>query len=138
MKGKRLSAVLALPLVVAMAASACGGSSGGNGNNGGKAKVTGTAPIDINAQPASKIKDGGTLIWSSETFGPQYNYNQLDGTEGSLAEVDNAVLPAPTITDAQGNVSYDPAYWLSVKETSTNPQTVEYKLNPKAKWSNGT
>ena len=142
MRTKR-SALLALPLVMALAVSACGGSSSGgskgaSGSSGSSSPAKGLPASDLNPQPASNIKDGGTVIWSTETFGPQFNYNQVDGTEGSLAEIDNSVLPNPTLVDPQGNITYDPAFWTSVKQTSTNPQTIEYKLNPQAHWSNGT
>ena len=136
----RRSATLALPLTVALVAAGCGGSSSGgskNNTNTGKPAAISLPASDLNPKSADQIKDGGTIIWSTETFGPQFNYNQVDGTEGSLAEIDNAVLPNPTLVDPQGNISYDPAFWTSVQQTSTTPQTIEYKLNPKAKWSNG-
>jgi peptide/nickel transport system substrate-binding protein len=142
-KLERRSALLALPLALALVAAGCGGSSSGGGNakkttNNNTNAATGIPPTDINPQPVSALKQGGTIIWGVEVFGPNYNYNQVDGTEGSLAQIDAAVMPEPSLVDGQGNITFDPSYWTSVKEISTNPQKIEYKLNPKAKWSNGT
>ena len=138
---KRKGTLLALPLAAALVVSGCGSSSsGGNnakGNNNGSSSGAGIPPSDINPQPDSALKDGGTIVWAVEVFGPQFNYNQVDGTEGSLADIDASVLPNPTVVDSEGNVTFDPAYWTSVKQISANPQKIEYKLNPKAKWSDG-
>ena len=141
MKMKRHGALLALPLAAALVVSGCGGSSSGgkpsSKSTGGTSSGSGIPPQDINPQPDSALRDGGTIVWAVEVFGPQFNYNQVDGTEGSLADIDASVLPNPTIVNGSGAVSFDPAYWLSAKQISASPQKIEYKLNPKAKWSNG-
>ena len=134
----RGSALLALPLAGVLALTACGGSSGGNKPSSQKTPAsTGLPPININAHPASDLKQGGTVIWAMDQFGPQWNVNQINGNETSMADTMGSLMPEPTITNAKGDVSFDPNYWSSVKVVSTSPQKVEYKLNPSAKWSNG-
>jgi peptide/nickel transport system substrate-binding protein len=133
----RRGALLALPLTAALALSACGGSSSG-GKTTSKPKTNpGLAAIDINAHPDSDIKDGGTIIWAMDQFGPQWNVNQINGNETSMVNAAYALMPYPTVSDEKANVSYNADYWESAKVTSQSPQTVEYKLNPKAKWSDG-
>jgi peptide/nickel transport system substrate-binding protein len=135
----RRGALLALPLTAALALSACGGSSSG-GKSSANPKPTqssGLAASNINAHPDSDIKDGGTIVWSMDQFGPQWNTLQINGNETSMANVAGALMPEPTVVDEKGNVSYNPDYWESAKVVSDNPQKVEWKLNSKAKWSDG-
>jgi len=135
---KRAS-LLALPLTVALAATACGSSS-----SGGKAapkpsgdNASGMAAININAHPVGDLRQGGTVIWSIDQFGPQWNQNQVNGNETSIANVVGATMPVATQFDEKGNFTFNPDYWQSAKVVGTNPQKVEWKLNPKAKWSDG-
>ena len=132
-------------LVVAFAASACASSSsGGNPSNGSTAssgpngQVSGLVQSDINPQPVSNLKQGGTLTYSLDEFATNWNYNEVDGTEASINSVQQAVMPQPFVSDAEGNVTPNPDYITSATETNTNPQTVELKLNPDAKWSDGS
>ena len=48
-----------------------------------------------------------------------------------------AMMPALLVSDAKANLSFNPDFVTSVKVTSQSPQTIEYKINPKAKWSDG-
>jgi peptide/nickel transport system substrate-binding protein len=133
------AAVLALPLTVALAATACGSSSSG-GKAAPKPKgdnASGLAAISINAHPVSDLKQGGTLIWSIDQFGPQWNQNQVNGNETSINNVVGATMPVATQFDEKANFTFNPDFWSSAKITGTNPQKVEWKLNPKGKWSDG-
>jgi peptide/nickel transport system substrate-binding protein len=155
----RSAAVIAAGLMVALGAAACSGSSGGGGggsstptsggasqpsqpvaapstkSNGG---TSGLVTQDINAQPVSALKQGGTLVWSLDQYSTQWNYNEVDGPESSTSNVMNALMPQPFVSDAKAQVSPDPDYVTSATQTSTSPQTIELKLNPKAKWSDGS
>ena len=93
---------------------------------------------DINAQPVSALKQGGTVVWGLDQYSTQWNYNQVDGPESSTANVIDALMPQPFISDAKANTNPNPDYVTSATQTSTSPQTIELKLNPKAKWSDGT
>jgi peptide/nickel transport system substrate-binding protein len=131
---------MVLPVTVALAVSACGGSSSGGKNTTGKTTQQNTSNlplIDINAKPADQLKDGGTLRWAIEQFGPQWNVNEVNGSDSGVVNTMYSMMPAPTRTDEHGNVSFNPDYWTSAKVTSQSPMKVEYKLNPKAKWSTG-
>jgi peptide/nickel transport system substrate-binding protein len=137
-KIKRRGALFALPLAAAMVVSACGGSSSGGKTTGNKAAPTSNLPTsDLNAKPVDQLKDGGTVRWSIDQFGPQWNILQVNGNEISMANLMNAVMPVGTVTDEHANYSFNPNFWESAKQISTNPQKIEYKLNPKAKWSDG-
>ncbi len=147
-------ALVSAALVATLGVAACSssGNGGGSGNGNGTGTSSGTAPApatnsnggtsglvaeDINPQPASALKQGGTLIWGIDQYSTQWNYNEVDGPESSTANVMNALMPQPFVSDAKANVTPDPDYVTSAAVTSAKPQTVEIKLNPKAVWSDG-
>ncbi len=161
--GTRGVAVAISALVVALGAAACTSSgTGGGGNTTGNSSAppatsgptstpssgspsssggsnpNGLKTQDINAQPVSALKQGGTVVWGLDQYSTQWNYNQVDGPESSTANVINALMPLPFISDAKAVTNPNPDYVTSATQTSTSPQTIELKLNPKAKWSDGT
>lgn len=158
MEHRRRGAIVATSLLAAaLTAAACTSSSGNTGTStGGPTGGTSSTPSsgtpstssngqtsglkisDINPQPVSALKQGGTVVWALDQYSSQWNYNQVDGPEASTLNVISAVLPITFFSDTKGNVTPDKDYILSANETSTSPQTIEMKLNPKAKWSDGT
>jgi peptide/nickel transport system substrate-binding protein len=134
-----------LVAALAMVVAACGGSSGGGGGSASNAKPTknqeasAQKQIDINEQPLSKLKKGGTVRWAVDQFSTQWNYNQLNGPEASTADVLYGVMPYAFIADKTAKVAPNPDYVTSAKATQTGgKQVVTIELNPKAKWSDGT
>ncbi|MEW2129538.1 ABC transporter family substrate-binding protein [Streptomyces sp. NPDC005435] len=93
---------------------------------------------DINARPLSGIRQGGRLNLAISQWITQYNINTVDGAQGDAQEIARTVLPHLFHSDARGAIHANPDFLVSAKVTSTSPQTVEYRLNPKAKWSDGT
>jgi peptide/nickel transport system substrate-binding protein len=141
---RRGAAIAGVSLVLALAASACGSSSSGGKTNGSGAKVnpdnstTGLKLEDINPHPVSDLKQGGTIVWALDQYSTQWNYNQVDGPEASTLNVLSAIMPIPFISDSKANVTPNPDYVESATQTSADPQTIEFKLNPQAKWSDGS
>ncbi|GHJ39361.1 ABC transporter family substrate-binding protein [Streptomyces sp. TS71-3] len=121
----------------ALVMAGCGSSDDSSDN----ARKKGAAPaVDaqaINAQPMSNVRQGGRLKLSVQKWVHQYNWYQVDGTDGDAVAILEQVEPVLLPRDAKGVPHPDPNYLLSAKVTSTSPQVVTYKLNPKAKWSNG-
>ncbi len=133
--GRRKALALAAPaLAVLLAVSACGGGGGGELKSTDQQKA---GVNDINPQSADKIKDGGTLQWPLDDMPDNWNQNEVDGTPSDSQRCQNTVMPwlfteAP---DSTVNINHD--YLVSAEVISTSPQVIEYKINPKAKWSNG-
>jgi peptide/nickel transport system substrate-binding protein len=142
---RRRDAAIAVPmLVIAIGAGACGSSSSGATKGNGPATSPTTSvqgpkvpTEDINPKPVSDLKQGGTMTWSLDQYSTQWNVNQLNGLEASTVNVMDALMPVPELSDSKADISFDPNYWTSAKLISNSPQTIEYKLNPKAKWSDG-
>ncbi|WP_329454490.1 ABC transporter family substrate-binding protein [Streptomyces sp. NBC_01497] len=136
-KPHRAVAYTAATLSAALVMAACGGPSG----DGHDKAVSHAAPAvgaqGVNAQPASKVRQGGTLKLSTQTWITQYNEYQVDGTDGDASAILEQVEPVLMPKDAKGVPHPDPDYLRSARVTSTAPQVVTYELNPKAAWSDG-
>jgi peptide/nickel transport system substrate-binding protein len=130
-------ALLAIAVSVTASAlllSACGGSAGSSAPPPTKQ----IGQNDINAMSRDKVKDGGILQWGIEQYPSNFNMFAIDSGSGDTPPVVESFMPTPAIADASGNWGPDPDYVESFKLVSTDPQKVEYKLNQKAKWSDGT
>ncbi|MBO0839248.1 MAG: ABC transporter family substrate-binding protein [Sciscionella sp.] len=127
-------AALVAPVIAAatlLAACGSGGSSGGlNGN-------TQIGKNDINPVDVSKLKTGGDFRWGLDQLPDNWNYNEVDGTLLDASYMINAIEPRTFIADAKNNVNANPDYLSSASLVSTDPEVIDYKINPKAKWSNG-
>jgi peptide/nickel transport system substrate-binding protein len=127
----RLIALLALATAVL---AGCGGGNGGTVSQQSQA----LGNIDINPQPRDKIRDGGDLRLPMDLFPGNFNYNEIDGTSGSLNGIDYAILPYLFNGTADGGAKLNTDYLTSATLTSTSPQVITYTINPKATWSDGT
>ncbi|GAA4422074.1 ABC transporter family substrate-binding protein [Actinokineospora soli] len=128
----------AVPVAAALLLSACGGDadSPGGGLQGTDQAAQGS--WSINEKPYAEVKEGGELKWPLDALPDNWNYNQLDGTLLDHDYILSAIIPKLHKADKAGKVVANPAYLESATLTSTEPQVVTYKLNPKAKWSDGT
>src|SRR3954454_20166485 len=136
-----LVAVAAMASVAMVAA--CGGSSNGGGGSQSNAvkvpdKTTNNAVGGLTTTARSAIKPGGTMTWGLSQVIPNFNYYELDGGLLDTINMMNALLPNPYHFNGTGVPSVNTDYFTSIKKTSDSPLTVEYKINPKAKWSDGT
>jgi peptide/nickel transport system substrate-binding protein len=134
---RRGAGLVALAAATALVLTACGGGGGG----GTVGDVAGGAPPqagnDMNPVAYDQVRDGGDFFWSIDSLPPQYNYNELDGTERNNKDIIDSMMPEIMKGDAQSVYQIDPDYLESAELTSTDPQVVTYKLNPKAKWNSG-
>jgi peptide/nickel transport system substrate-binding protein len=140
MKRTVLASVAAVASVALVAA--CSGSSKGGGNKSNDVKApnaqTNNKVNGMATTARSAIKPGGKMTWAlSETI-PNFNYYELDGTLLDNINVLNALLPNPFHFNAEGVASVNTDYFSSIQKTSDSPLTIDYKINPKAKWTDGS
>ncbi|MFJ5885131.1 ABC transporter family substrate-binding protein [Kitasatospora cineracea] len=133
---RRLGRTAAATLAVLLAATACS-SSGGSGDVARTVAPTVDAE-DNNPQPPENLKDGGELRLPLQQWITQWNPYQVDGRYGDAVEIMYYVEAKLFRVDAKGVYHPDPSYLASAEVTSTSPQVVTYRLNPKAVWSDGT
>ncbi|MFI9387562.1 ABC transporter family substrate-binding protein [Kutzneria sp. NPDC052558] len=121
--------------VAALVATACGGGNSGGGTL--KSDASAAGHNDINPQPSDKIKQGGILQWPLDALSDNWNFWQADGNTQGTPVMINAMLPWLFVAKADNTLELNKDYLVSADLVSTSPQVVEYKINPKAKWSNG-
>ena len=121
--------------VLAGLTSACGG---------GSRTVTpqdqqSTTQNQIRQTPREQLQDGGTFTWAIDSFPPNFNYHQLDGTELSNSQIISALMPVTFDNDAAGTARWNRDLLASEPTVVTEPrQAVTYQINPKAAWYDGT
>ena len=111
------TAAAAASLLVA----ACGGSSSSS---------TGSA--------AGTVKSGGSATFALDEDVAGFNVLQANDNEFVLQEINNEVWPQAFETPPSLTPTVNKDLLTSVTLTSNSPQTVVYKINPKATWSDGT
>ncbi|MEU3987289.1 ABC transporter substrate-binding protein [Streptomyces platensis] len=96
------------------------------------------ASQDIAPAPRGDLKNGGTLRWAVDAMPGTFNAFQSDA-DATTARIAGAVLPSMFTIDASGRPQRN-ADFLDAADISTRDpkQVVTYKINPKARWSNGT
>ena len=121
-RGTRVYGRVGIVSAFAVALAACGGTSG--------------APA---ATPSTQqVKSGGSIDFALDETIAGFNINTSADSEFVLQEVVNAVLPQVYIVQPNLTVKLNTEFVTSAQETSTSPQTVVYKINPKAVWQDGT
>lgn len=135
----RLSGIAAFAALL-IGAAACGGGGGGNGGGGGSGTAAGFAACDKspNTCNSGKASGSGTLTYSIEKDIPNWNINSSEGNVFESAETLTGVLPQVFVPQPDFTVALNKDLMVSVEQTKTNPQTIVYKIQPDAVWSDGT
>ena len=122
--GRRRAPIVALVLALAVLAGACSGDS---------------PQVDRATESAEVVlRSGGTLVYAADTEPKNFNLRSANGNDTGVNNVMRRVWPAvwrtnPAFefvldTDVVSNVEMTP-------HTATTPQTIVYRINPAAKWS---
>jgi len=83
------------------------------------------------------VANGGTVTTEIDENIPGWNVNTSADNEYVLQEVLDGVLPQPFIITPGLQPVLNTQLMVSATQTSTNPQVIVYKINPKAVWSDG-
>ncbi|WP_030238744.1 ABC transporter family substrate-binding protein [Streptomyces sp. NRRL S-350] len=135
---RRLGRAAALAVAVVLAVTACTSGGGGSAGDVAKSEPPRQNSQDINAKPLDQVKDGGEVRFALDQWITQWNPLQVDGgSYTDTVDLVRALEPSLFDTDASGTFQPNPDFLVDAKVTSTSPQVITYKLNPKAKWSDG-
>jgi peptide/nickel transport system substrate-binding protein len=135
MLGRR-SAVLKVAVgaaAVALVATAC--SSGSSSSTTGKSNA-GTS--SANTWNAANVKKGGTLTFALEDPVNFYNVNDASGTDTANVYVLYPLAQDAFVPQPDYSIKMNTDMLVSASMTSSSPQTVVYKIQPKAVWNDGT
>ncbi|MBA0051388.1 ABC transporter family substrate-binding protein [Streptomyces sp. AJS327] len=128
---RRWAALLAAGALLSPLLAGC--SSGGGREEGGSSG----AASDVPTADRSRVAEGGTLRWAVDALPTTYNVFQPDAGPAT-DRVAEAALPALFTLDDRAEPRANPDYLESAEVTEREPkQTVVYKLNPEARWSDG-
>ncbi|MEU5208225.1 ABC transporter family substrate-binding protein [Streptomyces sp. NPDC020742] len=126
---RRIAALVAAGVLLPLPALA--------GCSGEGQETSSSASQDIAPAPRGELKNGGTLRWAVDTVPGTLNAFQADA-DATTTRITGAVLPSMFTVDANGtpqrNADYLDAAEISAREPK---QVVTYKINPKARWSDG-
>jgi peptide/nickel transport system substrate-binding protein len=106
---------------------------GGGGTSGGAAS---DVALDVKTAAREQIASGGSLRWAVDRMPRTLNAFEPDAGPAT-DRIAGATLPALFTLDSAARPRTNPDYVESAEVTQTKPQTVVYKLNPKAVWSTG-
>ena len=129
---RRRSALFALLTILALIAAACGGSDDDNGDDGA---ATGDDTTETTEAEAAEVQQGGTLTYASDQAVGGFNNGTSADNKAALQYIILNVYAQPFRTTPDFEVIPDPNYLVSAEQTKDEPQTVVYKINPKAVWS---
>ncbi len=130
---RKITPALAVATVsIALAAAACGGGSSSSGSGG-----TGGGGSN-NAQVKNEtVKTGGTLVFAADQEPTGFNVNTSKDDGTSVQNITENVYPSTFHNLPDFTVQMDKNLLVSADLTSQSPQTIVYKINPKATWSDG-
>ncbi|MGP3972960.1 ABC transporter family substrate-binding protein [Streptomyces sp. 8N114] len=135
-RSRRWTAALVTGLLLPLPLAACGGSDSQDAetNTGSGSADSGG---DVRATERQQVASGGTVRWAVDAAPTTFNVFQPDSAEATK-RVAAATLPTLFTLDERGRPQTDENFLRDAEVTETEPrQTVVYKLNPKARWSDG-
>lgn len=137
MRRSRAISAMALVAGTALLVSACGGGGGGSGSkSGGKSfSDCDQSPKTCNSAP---VKDGGTMTYTIEKDINNWNVNSSEGNVLATGMLMQTLMPRTFRPTPDLKFELDKRYMESAKQVKDDPQTIVYKINPKAQWADGT
>lgn len=129
--------------ISALVLSGCSqtGDSSGSANSGDAshgANGAGLPPVGYEAVDVGDLREGGTLTFPLAQWPANFNYNHADG---ALVDLKRVLLAqnwgGPVMITPDGTWERDANYAESVELTDEDPQVIQVKLNPDARWENG-
>ena len=122
--------------VIALVLSGCGG--GEEAPTTVEESASGLKAQDINAQDRGTLAQGGEVRIGTEDLAAYWNPMHIDGNQADWTKIRELILPQPFRFDDKGAPTPDPDYITEMTETNAEPTTVNFKLNPKAVWGDGS
>jgi peptide/nickel transport system substrate-binding protein len=133
--------VAALLAGATLTLSACGGATtaDGAGVRTGQAFADCVArPNTCNSADAGELRQGGEITYAIEKNIPNWNLISSQGNVQETGYVLRGVLPATFYTQPDLTVAMNRNLLESAEVTSTDPQTIVYRIKENAVWSDGT
>jgi peptide/nickel transport system substrate-binding protein len=135
----RLTGLLALTAVGLLGVAACGTSKNGSSNTAQSSAGYSACASSPDTCNSGSRKAGGDIVVALGKYPSTWNQLSSDGNIVETVEQENLITPGAFTFLPSGKIQWNKDLLTAEPQvTSTSPQTVVYKLNPNAKWSNGT
>jgi peptide/nickel transport system substrate-binding protein len=115
--------------------AACGG--GGGGDNFGSTQAPTAKGAQNGVYHAPQVQPGPGVTFTADTAYTAYNNDAADANSLYNTYVLTQVLSTATWVDATGQVLVNGDVMDGIVQTSTNPQTVQWRIKPGVTWSDG-
>ncbi|MET9515665.1 ABC transporter family substrate-binding protein [Streptomyces sp. NPDC002994] len=92
---------------------------------------------DINSRAPSALRDGGDLRIPVDALPTNYNPVQVNGARVVTWQLAEAIFPGAFSDTADGGHVLNKDFFAAAALTSRKPQVITYKIQEKARWSNG-
>jgi len=132
---KRLAGLVAITAATLLIAGACGTSSSKTETS---SKGWDTCDSDPNNCNSGTTKPGGTLLVTDEKTITSFFVADAASNTYDQAQIMSGLIPAPFDLNPDLSVTLNKDLLVSAEQTSDNPQTIVYKIQPNAKWMDGT
>ena len=136
---RRLAGLVVVGTASLLVLSACGsggsGSSTGNKSSSSTLADCATKPLDCNS---GDTKQGGTITYTIEKTITTWNVNDSNASFDFVEVLDGVLTQGPFINTPDLKPTLNTDLLVSAEQTSTSPQTIVYKIQPNAQWSDGT
>jgi peptide/nickel transport system substrate-binding protein len=130
-------AIVAGVAALALALPGFSSSNNGGGGGGGGSGSLADCAKNPNTCNTGKVKSGGAMTYTIEKLITGWNLNSANSNTFDFAEVLDGVLPQVFIPTPDLKPTLNPDLMVSAEQTKTSPQTLVYKINPKAVWNDG-
>ncbi len=97
-----------------------------------------STPSSSSSGSGSTVKSGGTLTYALDEDVAGFNSLLAADNEFVLSEILDQTLPRVFLVQPDLKPALNTAVVTSATVVKSNPQTIVYKINPKAVWSDGT
>ena len=137
----RARKILLAPLMAgALVLAACGAQNQETGGEepAGEASLSPVTSQDINPKDRAELSQGGEMRLSVAEFGTTWNVSSASGNNDDIVHATMPLMPIWFNVDARGVATPNPDYLLSSTEVSQSPTVINFKLNPKAVWGDGS
>lgn len=126
----RVTKLLALAFALSLIAAACGGDDDPTDEAGGTTTATTT--------PVEEVPEGGTVTYASDQEPTGWNPSTGNDNLAALNYLGILVYPSAFDISPDFEIVMNKDLLTSAEQTSDDPQVIEYKINPKATWDDGT
>jgi len=137
-RSKRPTSLVAVAAAAMLVLTACGGGSSNNSSSGGG---TNAGFSDCTKSPTTcnsgKTKPGGEYIFGLDQTFTSWNIYTSEGNTLVLGQTLSGVLPQMFRSDPAGVLQMNKDLLVSAEVTNQNPETIVYKLQQNAVWSDG-